>query len=124
MRLRPGEEHRLLHVLSNLSRQPGLRRKVIETMNVHGIPRATSEIRTCGWLAQVDEHGGSIFHWRPHAKGTIDMNALLDEVLELLGMEDATVAAFLPPPPVMAGPPNPPAQNGEGVTPSTVQPPA
>jgi len=61
-RLRPGEEHRVLHVLSNLSRQPGLRKRVIETLDLHGIPRAKTEIRTCGWLAQVDENGGSIFN--------------------------------------------------------------
>jgi len=117
MRLRPGEEHRLLHVLSNLSRQPGLHRKVIETMNVHGIPRATTEVRTCGWLAQVDEHGGSIFHWRPYAKGAADMAALLNEVLELLSMEDREIAAFI----VKTAPASdavlvsPPA--GEGVSP-------
>jgi len=101
MRLRQGEDHRLLHVLSNLSRLPGLRGRVIETMDMNGIRRARSEIRTCGWLAQVDEHGGSIFHWRPHAKGAIDMAALLDEVIELLANEDPAVAAFLPPAPVI-----------------------
>ena len=82
--LRPGEDHRMLHVLSNLSRQPGLRRRVIETMDLHGIPRARTEVRTCGWLAQVDDHGGSIFHYRPHAKGAADLGALIDEALELL----------------------------------------
>jgi chromosome partitioning protein len=97
MNLRPGEEHRLLHVLSNLSRQPGLRRRVSETMDVHDIPRAKTEIRTCGWLAQVDEHGGSIFHWRPYAKGAIDMAALLDEVLTLLALDDRTLAALIRP---------------------------
>ena len=89
MRLRPGEEHRLLHVLSNLSRQQGLRNRVIEQMDVHGIPHARTEIRTCGWLAQADEHGGSIFHYRPFSKGAADMTALLDEVLELLTRDNA-----------------------------------
>jgi chromosome partitioning protein len=88
MRLRPGEEHRLLHVLSNLSRQQGLRARVIEQMEQHCVPRAKTEIRTCGWLAQVDEHGGSIFHYRPYSKGAADMNALLEEVLELLAREE------------------------------------
>jgi chromosome partitioning protein len=87
MRLRPGEEHRLLHVLVNLSRQQGLRNRVIETMAVHGIPRAATEVRTCGWLAQVDEHGGSIFHYRPYSKGAADLAALRREVLELLSRE-------------------------------------
>jgi chromosome partitioning protein len=91
LRLRPEEEHRVLHVLSNLSRQPGLRRRVIEALDGHGIARAQSEIRTCGWLAQVDENGGSIFHYRPHSKGAEDMTALVGEMLQLLGHEDLLV---------------------------------
>src|SRR5581483_2552524 len=87
IRLRPGEEHRLLHVLSNLSRQSGLRARVIAAMDLHGIPRGRTEVRTCGLLAQVDEHGGSIFHWRPYANGARDMAALLDEVTQLLARE-------------------------------------
>src|ERR1019366_1070244 len=35
LRLRPQEEHRVLHVLSNLSRQPGLRRRVMQTLENH-----------------------------------------------------------------------------------------
>ena len=92
MSLRPGEEHRLLHVLSNLTRQLGLRRRVVETMDAHGIRRARTEVRTCGWLAQVDDHGGSIFHWRPHAKGAADMGALVGELLELIANEDRATA--------------------------------
>jgi cellulose biosynthesis protein BcsQ len=88
LRVRPDEEHRVLHVLSNLSRQPGLRRRVIETLELHGVPKARTEVRTCGWLAQVDENGGSIFHYRPHSKGAEDMAALVGEVLELLGREN------------------------------------
>jgi chromosome partitioning protein len=86
MRLRPGEEHRLLHVLSNLSRQPGLRSRVIETIESYGVARARTEVRHCGWLAQVDEHGGSIFAYRPLSKGAADLGLLVDEVLELLGV--------------------------------------
>src|SRR5260221_8296740 len=74
MRLRPGEQHRILHVLSNLSRQPGLRQRVIETLESYGVARARTEVRTCGWLAQVDEHGGSIFTYRPLSKGAVDLN--------------------------------------------------
>jgi chromosome partitioning protein len=110
MNIRSGEEHRLLHLLSNLSRQPGLRRRVMETMDMHGIPRARTEIRTCGWLAQVDEQGGSIFHWRPYAKGAIDMAALLDEVLALLATDDETLAVFITPPVAAVSP-----AIGEGV---------
>ncbi len=86
MGLRPGEEHRLLHVLSNLSRQPGLRQRVIDTMDGYGVPRARTEIRTCGWLAQADEHGGSIFSYRSLSKGAADMALLVGEVAELLGI--------------------------------------
>lgn len=85
MRLRPGEEHRVLHVLSNLSRQRGLRQRVIETTAMHGIALARTEIHTCGWLAQVDENGGNIFEYRPHSRGAEDMAMLVQEVLELLG---------------------------------------
>ncbi len=87
-RLRPGEEHRVLHLLSNLSRQPGLRNRVTATLELHGIRRAKTEIRTCGWLAQVDENGGSIFAYRPYSNGATDMGLLVGEVLELLGRED------------------------------------
>jgi cellulose biosynthesis protein BcsQ len=90
LKLRPGEEHRVLHVLSNLSRQPGLRQRVADTLDAHGIKRAETEIRTCGWLAQVDENGGSIFHYRPHSKGAADMGSLVTEVLGLLGRETRT----------------------------------
>ncbi|HEX8340109.1 MAG TPA: ParA family protein [Tepidisphaeraceae bacterium] len=81
MRLRPGEEHRVLHVLSNLSRQPGLRRRVIAAIEANGISVARTEVRNCGWLAQVDENGGNIFDYRPRSKGATDMALLTDEVL-------------------------------------------
>jgi chromosome partitioning protein len=99
MRLRPGEEHRLLHVLSNLSRQPGLRQRVIETIHGYGVPLARTEVRSCGWLAQVDEHGGSIFAYRPLSNGAADLSHLIDEILELLGLPEAaqTSANAAPP---------------------------
>lgn len=98
--LRPAEEHRVLHVLSNLTRQPGLRRRVMEVMDAHGILRAGSEVRTCGWLAQVDEHGGSIFDWRPHSRGAEDMANLVNEVLVALGREPEFPVKEIAPPPV------------------------
>lgn len=88
MQHRPGEEHRVLHVVSNLSKLPGLRNRVIKLLDDYGVPRATSEIRTCGWLAQVDEHGGSIWHWRPTSKGAQDMGHLIDEALVRLGLAE------------------------------------
>lgn len=81
LQIRPHEMHNIVHVLSNLTRQPGLRKRVMLVMDLHGIARASTEIRTCGWLAQVDEHGGSIFDWRPHSKGAQDFGRLVDEVL-------------------------------------------
>jgi chromosome partitioning protein len=84
LRLRPEEEHRVLHVLSNLSRQRGLRQRVIEATQMHGIALARTEIHTCGWLAQVDENGGNIFEYRPYSRGAEDMALLVQEVLEFL----------------------------------------
>lgn len=83
--LRPNEDHQVFHVLSNLTRQLGLRNRVIALMDEERIPRARTEVRSCGWLAQVDEHGGSIFDYRPHAKGAEDMASLTEEVLAALG---------------------------------------
>jgi hypothetical protein len=68
-----------------------LRQRVAEAIDAHGIKRARTEIRTCGWLAQVDENGGSIFQYRPHSKGAADMGDLVTEVMELLGRETRTV---------------------------------
>ena len=82
-----GEEPLALHVLSNLSRLQGHRKRVIELMEHDGIARAPTEIRTCGWLAQVDEHGGSIFHYRPHANGAKDILGLKEHVLVTLGLK-------------------------------------
>jgi hypothetical protein len=81
-----GEAPSALHVLSNLSRLPGQRKRVIELMAREGIGRAAAEIRSCGWLAQVDEHSGSIFHFRPHANGAKDLLVLKNQVLVALGL--------------------------------------
>jgi chromosome partitioning protein len=83
--LRPNEDHRLLHVLSNLTRQRGLRNRVVALMNAERIPLARTEVRSCGWLAHVDEHGGSIFDYRPRANGAQDMESLTEEVLAAVG---------------------------------------
>lgn len=78
------KEHRILHVLNNLSRLPGLRKRVVQVMESEGIPPAKTEVRSDGWLAQVDEHGGSIFHYRPSSKGAHDLAQLTEEVLAAL----------------------------------------
>ena len=84
LKVRPERDYQLMHVLSNLSRQPGLRRRVIDMLDEYAVPRARTEIRTCGWLAQVDENGGNIFEYRPHSKGAEDMAALAAEVIDTL----------------------------------------
>ncbi len=80
--IRPANDFHLLHVLNNLHRA-GLRKRVMERMHEEHIPIAQSEIRNCGWLAQVDEHGGSILKYRPRSKGAQDILVLRDEVLDL-----------------------------------------
>lgn len=82
-RLRPDNAFRMLHVLSNLSRQPGLRKCVIDLVQLDGIPLARTEIRSDGWLARADQYGGSIFDYRPGSHGAVDMGQLVSEVLEI-----------------------------------------
>jgi chromosome partitioning protein len=83
VKLRSNADFQMLHVLSNLTRLPGLRKRVLTLLADDSIPSARSEIRSCGWMAQVDENGGSIFHYRPLSKGAQDMAALVEEVREL-----------------------------------------
>ncbi len=64
-------------------------------MDSYGVQRARTEIRNCGWLAQVDEHGGSIFAYRPLSKGAADMRQLVHEVLELLDVRTASEATLV-----------------------------
>ena len=69
-RLRSPSSYHILHVLNNLS-LTGLRKTVIGFLEREQIPIAKTEIRNCGWLAQVDRHGGSIFGYRPKSKGAV-----------------------------------------------------
>lgn len=85
LKLRPGRTPPVLHVLSNVSRLPGLRKRVIELMAESGLPRCAAEIRSCGWLAQVDEHHGDIFSWRPKCNGAKDIESLTNELVASLG---------------------------------------
>ena len=73
----------ILHVLNNITLS-GVRNSVLRFMKEEGIPVARTEIRNCGWLAQVDRHGGSIFEYRPHSKGAEDIPKLQKEVLSRL----------------------------------------
>ncbi len=81
-------DYQVLHVLSNLTRLPGLRRRVIELLEADGLTPAQTEIRSCGWLAQVDEYGGSIFHWRPLSRGAADLSALVAEAMATLSANE------------------------------------
>ena len=82
-RLRPQDNYRALHLLNNLAR-PGQRRAVIQAMQQDSIPQAKTEVRSCGWLAKVDRHGGSIFHYRPRCRGAHDILQLRDEIIALI----------------------------------------
>ncbi len=79
-----GDDPLTLHVLSNISLK-GVHHRIEHLMQIDGIQVADTEIRPCGWLAQVDEHGGSIFDYRPNSKGAQDFTKLRDEVLRVLG---------------------------------------
>jgi cellulose biosynthesis protein BcsQ len=82
----------ILHVLNNIT-LAGVRNSVLRFMNEEGIPVAKTEIRNCGWLAQVDRHGGSIFEYRPNSKGAQDIPKLQREVLsQLKSADDRRVA--------------------------------
>ena len=78
-----GGEPLTLHVLSNISLK-GVHHRIEQLMAADGIQVAETEIRPCGWLAQADEHGGSIFDYRPHSKGAQDFAKLRLEVLRML----------------------------------------
>lgn len=90
--LRHPSSYRILHVLNNLGLR-GFRNAVIDFMREEGIPIAKSEIRNCGWLAQVDRHGGSIFSYRPKSKGAQDIPKLRDEILGCLERQKEVVNA-------------------------------
>ena len=84
---RPDDDYNTLHVLTDVSRQPGLRNEVLAMMKRDGIEPAKTELRSCGWLARIDNHGGSIFKWRPNSKGAEDVARLLIEIARTLGFD-------------------------------------
>jgi chromosome partitioning protein len=90
-RLRASSTYRMLHVLNNISLN-GVRNGILRFMKEERIPVARTEIRNCGWLAQVDRHGGSIFDYRPHSKGAEDIPKLQREVLECIRFNEKRVA--------------------------------
>lgn len=80
---RTPSSYTMLHVLNNITLS-GVRNNVLKFMKEEGIPVARTEVRNCGWLAQVDRHGGSIFEYRPNSKGAEDIPKLQREVLNSL----------------------------------------
>jgi chromosome partitioning protein len=85
--IRPDQSYKILHILNDVSKQDGLRRYIIDLMQSEGLALAKTEIRSCGWLARTPENMGSIFDYRPHAKGAEDMAMLVNEVLECCGIK-------------------------------------
>jgi chromosome partitioning protein len=86
-RLRDEGDYHTLHVLTDVSRQVGLRNEVLAMMGRDGIEPAKTEMRSCGWLARIDNHGGSIFRWRPSSNGAEDAARLLTEIAQTLGYD-------------------------------------
>ena len=86
-RLRPRRDFKLLHVLTGLTNQPGLRSEVAGMADQHGFAKARTEVRYCGYLAKVGLNGGSIFEYRPASNGAADMAALVEETRQALGLE-------------------------------------
>ncbi len=73
--------YQMLHVLNNIPTE-GLRKRILETIAHYDIQPPEAEVRYCGWLARVDDYGGSIFEYRPNAKGAKDILELRQIVLE------------------------------------------
>jgi chromosome partitioning protein len=90
-KLRTDGSYRMLHVLNNITLQ-GVRNSILRFMKEEGIPIAKTEVRNCGWLAQVDRHGGSIFDYRPHSKGAEDIPKLQQEILSGIRQTERRVA--------------------------------
>jgi cellulose biosynthesis protein BcsQ len=81
----------MLHVLNNIT-LTGVRNSILRFMRDEGIPIAKTEVRNCGWLAQVDRHGGSIFDYRPNSKGAEDIPKLQQEILSSIRQTERRVA--------------------------------
>jgi len=82
-KMRPKKDYKLLHLLYKIP-LPGLRKDIVKIMQDNGLSIAKTEIRSCGWLAKVDEHGGSIFDYRPESNGAKDIMAFTDELLKTI----------------------------------------
>ena len=90
-KLRTDGSYQMLHVLNNITLQ-GVRNSILRFMKTEGIPIAKTEVRNCGWLAQVDRHGGSIFDYRPNSKGAEDIPKLQQEILSSIRQTEKRVA--------------------------------
>ncbi len=83
-RLRPDHDNLVMHVLSDVSRQPIVRERTIAMLKLFGLHNADTEIRTCPFLATVDENGANIFEYAPQSNGAKDIAALGREVFARL----------------------------------------
>ncbi len=90
-KLRAEGDYRMLHVLNNITLQ-GVRNSILRFMTEEEIPIAKTEVRNCGWLAQVDRHGGSIFDYRPNSKGAEDIPKLQQEILASIRQTERRMA--------------------------------
>ena len=90
-RLRTTGTYQMLHVLNNIT-LTGVRNSILRFMEEERIPVAKTEVRNCGWLAQVDRNGGSIFEYRPHSKGSEDIPKLQKEILDGIRATERRVA--------------------------------
>lgn len=84
-----GSEPHILHVLNNI-KHTKLRTLILTIMHENGITPAKTEIRSCAYLAIVDNFGGSIFDYRPNSNGAKDILTLMGEALEILGGTSAS----------------------------------
>lgn len=80
----PSAAVRSLHVPCNLTRQPGLRRRVLDALIREQLPVAAAEVSSCGWLARADDFGGSVFSHRPTSRGARDIETLTGLILSEL----------------------------------------
>ena len=95
-RLRAGDAHKTLHVLTGLSKMPGKRAAVVAMLARMGVEPARTEIRHCAYLGQVDTQGGSIFHYMPKSNGAADVAALVREIAAALDVPMPAVDADRP----------------------------
>lgn len=87
-RIRPEEDYKILHVLSNLSRTSGWKKELKSLLSEFNIQMAKTELRSCAYVSRVSIYGGSICHYRPRSNGAMDIRKFAIEVQEVLGLDE------------------------------------